>query len=100
LLVAPQPAAALGWELLAVALVTGTALFILDRRAGHSSDQGWARYIERFTPNTITAALVAVAGLTFLLKAGGGLYWLIPASVAGLVGGVVNAWLFLVRLTG
>ena len=100
LLVAPQPAAALGWGLLAVALVTGTALFILDRRAGHSSDQGWARYIERFTPNTITAALVAVAGLTFLLKAGGGLYWLIPASVAGLVGGVVNAWLFLVRLTG
>jgi len=100
LLVAPQPAAALGWELLAVALVTGTALFILDRRAGHSSDQGWARYIERFSPNTITAALVAVAGLTFLLKAGGGLYWLIPASVAGLVGGVVNAWLFLVRLTG
>jgi len=100
LLVAPQPAAALGWELLAVALVTGTALFILDRRAGHSSDQGWARYIERFTPNTITAALVAVAGLTFLLKAGGGVYWLIPASVAGLVGGVVNAWLFLVRLTG
>jgi len=100
LLVAPQPAAALGWELLAVALVTGTALFILDRRAGHSSDQGWARYIERFSPNTITAALVAVAGLTFLLKAGGGVYWLIPASVAGLVGGVVNAWLFLVRLTG
>ena len=100
LLVAPQPAAALGWELLAVALVTGTALFILDRRAGHSSDQGWARYIERFTPNTITAALVAVAGLTFLLKDGGGLCWLIPAAVASLLGGVVNAWLFLVRLTG
>jgi len=32
-------------------------------------------------------------------QAGGGLYWLIPA-VASLVGGVVNAWLFLVRLTG
>jgi hypothetical protein len=43
--------------------------------------------------------LVGVAGLTFLLNAGGGLYWLIPAAVASLVGGVINAWLFLVKVT-
>jgi hypothetical protein len=98
-LVAPQPPAALGWELLAVAAVSGVALFILDRRAGHGSDRGVARYIERFSPNAITAVLVGVAGLTFLLKAGGGLYWLIPAAVASLLGGVVNAWLFLVKAT-
>ena len=89
-LVAPQPAAALGAELLAVAAVSGTALLILDRRAGHGSDQDVARYVERFSPNTITAVLVGVAGLTFLVKAGGGLYWLIPAAVASLVGGVVT----------
>ncbi len=77
-LVAPQPAAALGAELLAVAVVSGTGLLILDRRAGHGSDQEVARYIERFSPNTITAVLVGVAGLTFLVNAGGGLYWLIP----------------------
>jgi hypothetical protein len=100
LLVAPQPAAALGWELLAVALLSGITLLILDRRAGHGSDRGVARYIERFSPNTITAVLVGVAGLTFLLKAGGGLYWLIPAALASLLGGVVNAWLFLVKVSG
>ena|SRR5256885_7026978 len=44
------------------------------------------------------AVLVGAAGLTFLLKAGGGLYWMIPAVLAGLVGGVINAWLFLVRV--
>ena len=99
-LVAPQPRAALGAELLAVAAASGVILFVLDRRAGHASDRGVARYIERFSPNTITAVLVAVAGLTLLLQAGGGLYWLIPAAVASLVGGVVNACLFLVRLTG
>jgi hypothetical protein len=98
-LVAPQPSAALGSELLAVAVVSGTALLILDRRAGHASGPGAARYVERFSPNTITAVLVGVAGLTFLVKAGGGLYWLIPATVASLIGGVVNAWLFLVRVT-
>ena len=74
-LVAPQPAAALGAELLAVAAVSGTALLILDRRAGHGSDQDVARYVERFSPNT-------------------------TAAVASLVGGVVNAWLFLVKVTG
>jgi uncharacterized membrane protein len=99
-LVAPQPRAALGAELLAVAAVTGTVLLVLDRRAGHAKDRSVARYIERFSPNTITAVLVGVAGLTLLLQAGGGLYWLIPAAVASLAGGVVNAWLFLVRLTG
>jgi hypothetical protein len=98
LLVAPQPSAALGWELLAVAAVSGLALIILARRAGHDSDQRVARYIERFSPNTTTAVLVSIAGLTFLVKAGGGLYWLIPAVVASLLGGVINAWLFLVRV--
>ena len=99
LLVAPQPAAALGAELLGVAAVSGAALLILDRRAGHRSDQEVVRYIEKFSPNTVTAVLVGMAGLTFLIKAGGGLYWLIPAAMASLVGGVINAWLFLVKIT-
>jgi hypothetical protein len=34
-----------------------------------------------------------------LLNAGGGLYWLIPATVASLLGGVINAWLFLIKVT-
>jgi hypothetical protein len=60
----------------------------------------FSRYVERFSPNAITAVLVGVAGITFLVRAGGGLYWLIPAAVASLVGGVINAWLFLVRSIG
>lgn len=97
-LVAPQPGTALGAELLAVAALSGATLQVLDRRAGHDPSSGVARYVERASPNTMTAVLVAIAGLTFLLKAGGGLYWMIPAVLAGLVGGVINAWLFLVRL--
>jgi len=46
----------------------------------------------------VTAVLVAVAGLSFLLKAGGGLYWMIPAVLTSQVGGVINAWLFLVKV--
>lgn len=99
-LVAPQPAPAIGVELLGVAAVTGAALFVLDRRAGHDPESGVARYIEAASPNMITAVLTGVAGLLLLLKAGGGLYWLIPAVLASLTGGVINAWLFLIEVPG
>jgi Na+/H+-translocating membrane pyrophosphatase len=94
----PQPATALGWQLLGLAVLSGSTLFALDRRAGHAREPGVARYVERFSSNTITAILVGVAGVTVLARAGGGLYWLIPAVAASLIGGVINAWLFLVRV--
>jgi hypothetical protein len=98
LLVAPQPVPALGAELLAVAAASGTVLFVLNRRAGHDQESRVARYIERASPNLVTAALILMSGLTLLVRAGGGLYWLIPAVLAGLVGGVINAWLFLLKV--
>ena len=96
-LVAPQPGDALGGELVALAAVSGATLYVLDRRGGHDQTSRVARYIERASPNAITQVLFGVAGITFLFTAGGGLYWLIPAAVFSLVGGVINAWLFLVR---
>jgi hypothetical protein len=77
-LVAPQSGAALGAELLALAAISG--------------------YVERASPNMVTAVLVGLAGLTFLIKTGGGLYWMIPAVLASLIGGVINAWLFLIKV--
>jgi hypothetical protein len=99
-LVTPQPAVALGWELLTAAAIFGTAILILDRRAGHERGSGLAHYLEVGSPNAVTMGLVAIAGITFLLKAGGGLYWLIPAFIASLVGGVIDAWLFLLKVPG
>jgi hypothetical protein len=97
-LVAPQPGAALGAELVALAAISGTTLFVFDRRAGHDVNNSVARYIEQASPNAVTSVLFGLAGLTFLVKAGGGLYWMIPAVLASMVGGVINAWLFLVKV--
>jgi hypothetical protein len=97
-LVAPGPRAALGAELLALSAISGIALFVLDKRAGHDQGSRLARYLEAASPNAVTAVLVGIAGLTFLLKAGGGLYWMLPAVLASLVGGVINAWLFLLKV--
>jgi hypothetical protein len=98
MIVAPQPGGALGGELIALAAISGAALFFLDRRGGHDANSRVARYIEVASPNAITSVLFGVAGLLLLLSAGGGLYWLVPAVVFSLTGGVVNAWLFLVRV--
>ena len=98
ILVAPQPGDALGGELVALALLSGTALYVLNRRGGHDPRSRVARYIEKRSPNAITSLFFGVAGVTLLITAGGGLYWLIPAAVCSLVGGVINAWLFLVRV--
>jgi hypothetical protein len=49
---------------------------------------------------TVASLAGGIAGLSFLLKAGGGLYWMIPAVLAGLVGGVINACLFLIKVPG
>ncbi len=97
-LAAPQVAVALGPELLAISAVSGATLFIFNRRAGHDRESRVARYIEKASPNLVTSVLVGVGGLSFILKAGGGLYWMIPAVAASLVGGVINAWLFLIEV--
>jgi hypothetical protein len=97
-LVAPQPRPALGPELIATAVASAVALIIFNRRAGRVSKTWAERYLDRASPNLITALMVGVAGLTFILRAGGGLYWLVPAAVASLAGGVINAWLFLIKV--
>jgi hypothetical protein len=50
-------------------------------------------------PNALTPLLIGVRGVTLLVPVGGGLYWLLAAAVAGLLGGVVSAWLLLVKIT-
>jgi hypothetical protein len=95
-LVAPQSDTALGLELLGWAFLSAGILLVLDRRAGHGSTSRAARYVERFSPNTVTSVLLALSGATFLARHGGGLYWLLPTVAASLLGGVINAWIFLI----
>ena len=95
----PQPRVALGVELLLLAVSWGLLMVILDRRAGHAPAKSVTAYLERFSPNALTPLLISVGGITLLVHAGGGLYWLLAAAVASLLGGVVSAWLFLVKIT-
>ena len=97
LLVTPQqPSWVLGTELILLGFITGVVLVA----AGHGKralDTRLAQLLDRFSPNLVTTVLMLVAGATLVAGYGGGLYWLVPAVLAGLISGVTNAWLFLIQ---
>jgi hypothetical protein len=90
----------LGAELMVLGIVAGAAL-ILAGRGRVSVDPGpesrLARTLDLTSPTLSTSFLTEIAGIT-LIVGGGGLYWLVPALILTLVGGMLTAWLLLVRL--
>lgn len=46
----------------------------------------------------LTGAPLVAAGATLVAGTGGGLYWTVPALLAGFAGAVVNAWVLLVEI--
>jgi hypothetical protein len=91
---------ALGVEYLVLALVVIGVGLMLNRWAGGRRAGGaMARHLESINPTYVTSSLLVVSAVILILGHKNGLYLLVPALIAVLVGGVVNAWLILVRLT-
>lgn len=100
LAVPDQPDVVLGAELVTVAVLTGTTALVLDRRAKRQRDHTILGHLmEVTTPNAATAVLTAAGGVILLIGRPAGLYLLIPAFIATLIGGALNAWLLLTRIT-
>jgi len=91
----------LGTQLTALGAITGAALALVERGKidqVHDDPGRLNRLLDRISPNTLTSVTIAIAGITKLIGAGGGLYWLVPAVILALVGGMINTWLLLTRL--
>jgi hypothetical protein len=54
--------------------------------------------LTRFVPSLGILLLLVVAGITLILQAGGGLYWIAPATLLAVLAGVVNTWVLLVEI--
>jgi hypothetical protein len=100
LLVIPgSPTAALGTGLIVLAAVAAVVLTLIGRGkkpVGEGSEDRLARLLDRASPNLIVLVFILVAGC-LQLAGDDGLYWVAASSVLSLVGGVINAWLFLTR---
>jgi hypothetical protein len=88
-----------GAENMFVALVAGVTLRLLDRRANkQKSTQQIAHVLDVIAPNIVVCVLVLAAGGLLVFGLVVGLYVLAAAAVIALAGGVVSAWLLLVRV--
>jgi modulator of FtsH protease len=100
LLVVPDQArAALGGELIATGVVAWATGLVIDHRAGRSAEEPrWSRSLTRLVPMAVGNICLIVAGVSLAAQAGGGLYWLVPATVAMIFAGLVNTWVLLVEI--
>lgn len=88
----------LGIEYLALAGVAVLVAAVLDRRVGRATGSTIGRLLDTINPTLVTCSLLAVAAVILVLGHKDGLYFLVPALVAVLIAGVLNAWLILVAL--
>ena len=99
MLVPGQGRVVLGAELLVVGLVAWSIQVGIGVRAV----RGGVGPSRSMLAGRILAAQVAVlplvvGGASLLLRAGGGLYWLVPGVVLSFVAAVVDAWVLLVEI--
>ena len=95
-----QHAWELGAELIVLAAALGGGLWGLNRRAvAHPSEQPISRLLALVSPDTITTILLLLAGALLVAGIDDGIYVVVPAVIAAIVGGITSAWLFLTRIT-
>ena len=94
----------LGLELVALAVIIGGGMLLLDQRARVAPDaQGGtahtvASILDAVAPNAITSVLLMIAGLLLVFGVHGGLDVLILPVIVALAGGVTSAWLLLTKM--
>jgi hypothetical protein len=100
LVLAPaQATSTLGLELLLIALPLSVVSLALVRRALRAAPASSAPALD--VRQLVVAAGTlpfAVAGVSLITEAGGGLYWVLAGTVLALIGAVLNAWVLLVEI--
>jgi hypothetical protein len=99
-LVPEQPRWVLGGEVLVVGIVAWATVTGISLRALRAPIPNQPRFVPLISVVVTQAATLpmVIAGVSLLLAAGGGLYWLVPGVAFSLVVAVVNAWVLLVEV--
>ena len=99
LVLVPQNVRLLGVEIL-VGAVPLQILILRSQLAYRRTRQGdpllWL--VSRMSATAVCAVPTLLAGISLAAHWGGGLYWLVPATILGIAGAVYNAWVLLVEI--
>ncbi len=99
LLTPHQPRGALGAELIVAGVVAAVVLLRANAPAKRSAQEpasGWL--LTRLLPSVCIPLFLIVAGVTLIAQAGGGLYWVAPATLMAVIAGLSNTWVLLVEI--
>lgn len=98
-LVPGQSPTVLGVELLAAGLAVWTLLAVIHVRAVRSGAGPSPPVLAgRIAIVQVAVLPLLAAGVSLLLRAGGGLYWLVPGLLLCLVVAVLDAWVLLIEI--
>lgn len=97
-LIPGQSSDALAIELLVIAVWVSVSFVWLQRGAGTDVHTPRATVTFRRTTAFGSTVLVAIAAITLLACAGGGLYWWPAAVVLAYLGALTNAWVLIVEI--
>jgi hypothetical protein len=97
-LIPGQSLAALGVEMLVLGLAMGAALLVKRIRIPRAPGQPLAWTLTPVAVILVGSLPMAAAGISVLVRGGGGLYWLVPELILGFAGSVFNGWILLVEI--
>jgi len=98
-LIPRQTAAALGVELVFVAVLAGVLLAALSWPTRLAPERPVGSWVAgQVLPAVVIVVPLFVAGLGMLTTELGGLYWLPVSVVAAVVGGLLQAWVLLIEI--
>jgi hypothetical protein len=95
----PQNIRVIGAEILTIAvpMLVITVRSQLGQRRRHPDDPLlWT--LSRVISAAMATVPCTIAGISLVAVWGGGLYWLAPAALLGVIGAVYNAWVLLVEI--
>jgi hypothetical protein len=95
----PQSTRLVGLEILIIVvpmLVVTVRSQLAQRRRNRNDPLLWT--ISRMASTGLATIPCTIAGLSLATGWGGGLYWLAPTALLGIIGAVYNAWVLLVEI--
>jgi modulator of FtsH protease len=97
-LVPGQPVTVLGGEVLVLGLLLAGTMRLIFHKAKRGEDGNEKRWV-RILLNYGASFPLVLCGISLLgWHGGGGLYWLVPAVLMAMLGGLINSWILLVEI--
>jgi hypothetical protein len=97
-LVPGQTRVQLGVELTVVAGLGWLLPMASQLRVGHAPGAPVSWIVSRVVAHQLSAIPQLIAGISVLVGAGGGLYWLVPGTLLSFAAGLINAWVLLIEI--